>query len=94
MKLQGYQERSRSFGKRIRIKQETFFAALDPLRGCHLAFNHLPATRVVIKDSQGKFVWVSDNVPARHGLESPDDFVGLHDRDINPLSLAQRAHVH
>lgn len=69
--------------------QAGFFASLDPKAGFHLAFNHLPGVRTVIKDEAGRFVWVSENVPARHGFESPEQMIGLHDRDINPPALAE-----
>lgn len=69
--------------------QARFFAELAPISGCHLAFNHLPGVRTLIKDLAGRFVWVSDNVPARHGFDTPEQMIGLHDLDINPPALAE-----
>lgn len=77
------------FDSHLSCFERDFFADLDSQVGCHLAFNHLNGVRVVIKDTQGSFVWVSDNVPARHGFQTPGQMVGLHDRDINPPALAE-----
>lgn len=67
--------------------QRKFFHNLAPEGQWQLAVNHLENTRVVIKDLKGRFVWVSDNAPKRHGL-TPDEMVGRHDFDINPSWLA------
>ena len=71
----------------VRERQRNFFDSLAPEGQWQLVLNHLNDTRVVIKDLDGRFVWVSDNAPARHGL-TPDEMVGRHDFDINPDSLA------
>lgn len=70
-------------------RQKVFFSSLAPFSGCLQAFNHLPEVRTVIKDIEGRFVWVSENVPARHGFQTPDDMLGLRDHDINPPALAE-----
>lgn len=70
-------------------RQREFFDRLDAAGGCHVAFNHLPDVRIVIKDRAGRFIWATDNVPARHGFRAVDDMIGLHDRDINPAPLAE-----
>ena len=70
-------------------RQAAFFRDLSPVAGCTVAFDHLPNVRVVIKDRDGRFVWVSANVPARHGFRDPGEMIGLDDRDINPLSMAE-----
>lgn len=70
-------------------RQREFFSLLDSSGGCHLAFNHLPEIRIVIKDRNCRFIWVTDNVPARHGFRSAGEMVGVHDRDINPAPLAE-----
>lgn len=67
--------------------QRDFIANIAPESHFHLALNHLSNTRVVVKDAAGRFVWVSDNVPRRHGFNHPEDMVGLDDRDINPPQL-------
>jgi AraC-like DNA-binding protein len=79
---------SRPSLRAIRARQRAFFAAVGGLQGIHVAFNHLSGVRVVIKDRDGRFVWVSDNVPARHGFASADAMFGLHDFDFNPRKLA------
>ncbi|MDR3402179.1 MAG: helix-turn-helix domain-containing protein [Chthoniobacter sp.] len=73
----------------IRAQQRAFFLSLEGLGGCHVAFNHLANTRAVIKDKEGRLVWVTDNVPTRHGFASPDAMFGLHDFDFNPRKLAE-----
>ncbi|QEH34657.1 HTH-type transcriptional activator RhaS [Aquisphaera giovannonii] len=67
---------------------ERFVEALAPGSQFHVALNHLADTRVVVKDRRGRFLWVSDNVPARHGYASGREMLGLTDVDINPKELA------
>ncbi|MDR3639621.1 MAG: helix-turn-helix domain-containing protein [Isosphaeraceae bacterium] len=67
---------------------EKFLECLAPASQLHLALNHLADTRVVVKDRRGRFLWVSDNVPARHGYNSVQEMLGLTDTDINPKELA------
>lgn len=81
--------RTETSDDRASLWSDDFFASLEPTSGCHLALNHLPGVRTVIKDKLGRFVWVSENVPARHGFTTTDEMLGLHDRDINPPALAE-----
>jgi len=72
----------------VHARQREFFDRLAPEGQWQTALNHLENIRVVIKDLEGRFVWVTDNAPGRHGL-TPDEMVGRHDFDINPGRLAQ-----
>jgi AraC-like DNA-binding protein len=67
---------------------EDFVEGLAPGSQFHVALNHLADTRVVVKDRRGRFLWVSDNVPARHGFAGAREMLGLTDADINPRELA------
>ena len=70
-------------------RQEKFISSIAPGSHFHLALNQLPNTRVLVKDAAGRFVWVSDNVPRRHGFAEPAAMVGLDDLAINPPRLAK-----
>jgi AraC-like DNA-binding protein len=73
----------------VRASQTTFIESIAPECHLHLALNQLGNVRVLIKDRQGRFVWVSDNVPSAHGFSTADEMVGLHDADLVPPYLAQ-----
>lgn len=62
--------------------------SLAPASHFHMVMNHLSDIRVLVKDRKRRFLWVSDNVPARHGFATAAEMVGLTDIDINPKSLA------
>lgn len=69
--------------------QNAFIASIAPDSHFHLALNCLGNTRVLVKDQAGRFIWVSDNVPRRHGFTTAAEMVGLDDWDINPPKLAK-----
>jgi len=68
--------------------QRDFIARIAP--DCHfqIALNHLANTCVIVKNAEGRFVWVSDNLALRLGYPNPSDMIGLDDFDINPRRLA------
>lgn len=67
---------------------EAFIDRISPASHFHVVMNQLSDIRVLVKDRKRRFVWVSDNVPSRHGFGSPQEMIGLSDIDINPKSLA------
>ncbi len=67
---------------------EQFLECLAPASQLYIALNHLTEIRAVVKDRHRRFLWVSDNVPARHGYASGREMLGLTDADINPKELA------
>lgn len=69
--------------------QTDFIARIAPESHFHIALNHLANTRVVVKNAAGRFVWVSDNMPGRHGFASAADMVGVDDSAFNPPRLVK-----
>lgn len=74
--------------REVRRFQDDFIARIMPQSHFHVAMNHLANTCVAVKDTAGRFVWVSDNLTHRLGFTDPAELVGLDDFAISPPRLA------
>jgi AraC-like DNA-binding protein len=69
--------------------QEEFLRRISPESHFQVAMNHLSNTVVVVKDYEGHFVWVSDNLARRCGFAGGSEMVGLDDLVICPPRLVK-----
>ena len=69
--------------------QDEFIRRIASESHFHVAMNHLNNTVVVVKDFDGRFVWVSDNLARRCGFADGSEMVGLDDLVICPPRLVK-----
>jgi len=70
--------------------QSDFIARIAPESHFHVALNHLDNTAAIVKDIEGRFIWVSDNLARRFGFSDPNAMIGLTDPAINPPRLVKK----
>lgn len=69
--------------------QNDFIRRIAPDSHFHIALNHLSNTCVVVKDAEGRFVWVSDTLARRCGFADGSEMVGIDDLAISPPRLVK-----
>jgi AraC-like DNA-binding protein len=69
--------------------QNEFIRRIAPESHFHIALNHLSNTCVVVKDAEGRFVWVSDTLARRCGFADGSEMVGIDDLAISPPRLVK-----